>query len=424
MIKLLQNIGFFLSSTDRKALDAVNWDKKSVLKQCFLGFSILIPTAIAFISFRHIFSLVLDENSNYLFWASILAASVIFFIDTSTVFSLSITSEKKFIYFARIIYSMILGSFLAIVATISFNEDYLNNLYQNQLRQQENQKIAAIDSVTNTFYGSIQEGQVSGNFNSSDLIMIKLLQDDKDKIEEKIGTKHLDSGLFTQISYLYSEIFVRNNHQLGIGTLIFLLILISFDTFPILLKLILFPTKYDEYLKVNYYFSSRSRHYNLNGVVDDSLNDVKKELFELKPEEVNKKSLIRINKKLYYYNRIRLLADLFEDTSYNYQDKNHENYSKHPLFDEFETPLGDSESNKSETSKLLSFEWLTSIMGKSWFYILLTIPEFVILSIYTSRLELVNVLPYVVTLNLMFVFNRWAWNNLTSLKKILGINKS
>lgn len=394
MKSIFTKIGCFLSSTNKSALKKVGNDKFSIRKQIILGYAIFIPPIIAYFSLHHVFSLQIEDDF-ILKIVSGLGASVIFFLDFSTVFFLSIYQNKK-LYLIRIGYSLILGLFLAIIATISLNYEHLNTLYQDQyaVENKYNEQIDILQVRINETDVNISEKRRNDR---SPFLEILLRDDYRNEIEglrTLINDNNL-SGLFAEVSFLYEEIFRRENYFLGFQTILLLLIIMSFDIIPILLKIIGFETKYDIYLKINYYSINQNSFdkdytYLLNDIFKIEIDNF--DYQQSKARSKNMKLYYReIIEQLYYYSKITLLSDLFNSSIIIDDDDNNDS--------------GD-ENNNGSKNKLQILLWA----------IALSVPEFVFLVFWLSYQQINNIVVYTSLFTTIFIANR-AFSLYYSIKK-------
>jgi len=317
--------GLFLSSTDLFALESVGGDKFSTLKQVILGYSIFIPPSIAYFSFYHIFSLAIGGGPLVTVGA-IVGALVVLLLDFSTVFFLSITRSSK-LYFFRVVYSILVGFFLALVATVSLNQSYLNTNYQN-LKSSKDGIASTIQKHKNTI-AEYDKQMVDLTKNSKSVFNLLLLRRNLEKKiaqeELRLESHNLDD-LFSELSFLYDEIILRKKYFLGFQSILVLLIIMSIDIIPILLKILGFETKYDVFLRVRYYdintIEEQFAAVELE-ISDDILAAINS--LKVKPEDSDrgsasftrllKEKYSSLQDQLHYFSKIRLLELLLSKTA-------------------------------------------------------------------------------------------------------------
>jgi hypothetical protein len=139
----LKKIGYLLSSTNSKIID--DDDFQSARKQVILGYSLLIPFAVAIFGGYHLFSIYFPEKPNFVLLASLFYALIIIFFDFALIFGLSFSNKSLKIISFRIILAMIIGSAVAVTTSISLNKSYINETYKARV---ENQNSIKIDTLS------------------------------------------------------------------------------------------------------------------------------------------------------------------------------------------------------------------------------------------------------------------------------------
>jgi hypothetical protein len=394
MENLIIKIGLFLASTDIIALNNVGRDRFSILKQNILGYSIFIPTIIAFFSLRHMFSLVVN-NSELVIFFSILGAFVVLFLDYSILFFLSIYQRFR-LYTIRICYSCILGFFFALVATIGFNVEHLNDLYKEQYIQENDYKkdMQGLKDSIKEANEHIENPQTSNNKKLYYNALRRSYKEDLQNIEDEISKVKL-KDLFSEVSFLYLAIIKNNNYLLGFQTLFFLILIMSFDIMPIFLKIIGFETKYDIYVKINYYklYKLEKDRGAGNSKLDDTIID---NILSFNLDDYSRKESRKRNQNLkIYYNQLR--EQLY-------------NYSKISLLKKMFFSKTTHKSESTTTNIASTYNGHTKKIKKtlSVFYIAagFTIPEVLVSLVYLSFDNINNLAVYFTFSSMLFYANR------------------
>lgn len=384
---LITEIGLKLSSTDKILLKKVGSDKFSIIKQCILGYSLFIPPIIAFFAFKHLFGLITD-NPYILIPIAILGALTILFIDFAFVFFMSLY-QRGLVFVSRIIYSLIVGFFLAVIATIGFNEDHLVNLHNKEIEEDRSSETDSLINSISNYTSLISQYAIDGETPPMSYIYLRILdQDELKRINEEIGKKTLGDSIFEHLALIFDQIKDKKNYRLGAMVLIFLLLLISFDIIPILLKMIGFKTKYDVACKTAYYLPEGDPIYDR----DSLINEIGKRLSynpNLTIEEIKENSKLlktlrkRLEDQLSDFSYISLVTSFFKSTRE-------------------EAGEGDDEG-PTKTSDIVQKFILPAIF---------TLPEFIFTIIFLEHQQIDNIVLYVGLLSVFFYINKFILNSL------------